>query len=132
MQRRPELFSPPASHLAELAIGPFRTDKPCVMIFLAPFTSRSWMLPHSGHTHWRMVSGSVSWTLPHAEQLLLDGNQRPATSTKPPPLSALYSSCRRNSKKPMSDRKQARLPVLLHAAHFQLFDKHAVKSSPEP
>ena len=55
-----------------------------------------------------MDNGILSWTAPHSEQVLLDGNHRSATTTRPPRRSALYSSCLRNSKKLMSAMDRAR------------------------
>ena len=49
----------------------------------AAFTSRSWIVPH-GHVHSLMPSGIVSWSAPHAEHTLDEGNQRSITTNSRP------------------------------------------------
>ena len=76
--------------------------------FTAAFTSRSWTTPQDEHVHSRIDSGSSSSFLPHAEHVLLLAKKRSATTTRPPRIAALYSNCRRNSKKPMSAMERDR------------------------
>ena len=70
---------------------------------MAAFTSRSWFAPHFGQTHSRTTKGKASSLCPQPEHVLLLGYQRSATTIIAPRCAALYSNCRRNSKKPMSD-----------------------------
>ena len=56
----------------------------------------------------RKASGNWSTLPPQSEHVLLLGKKRPANTTCPPRMAALYSNCRRNSKKPMSAMEPAR------------------------
>ena len=46
-------------------------------MFLAAFTSRSWIVPHAAHVHWRTWSGLRPSFTPHAEHTWLVGSNRP-------------------------------------------------------
>lgn len=46
-------------------------------MFFAAFTSRSCIVPHSGHTHDRTDSGMRPILWPHSEHVLLVGSKRP-------------------------------------------------------
>ena len=76
--------------------------------FTAAFTSRSCRAPHAGQDQCLTDSGSRSRRSPHAEQVLLLGYQRSATTTTPPRIAVLYSTCRRNSRKPASATARGR------------------------
>jgi hypothetical protein len=45
---------------------------------IAALRSRSWMTPHSSHTHSRSERVNPAWTCPQSDHVLLDGNQRSA------------------------------------------------------
>lgn len=75
---------------------------PAVNILCAAFMSRSWIAPHSGHTHSRTFNGIDLIICPHSEQRLLLGYQRSIPTNVRPYHSDLYSSCRTNSDQPAS------------------------------
>jgi hypothetical protein len=51
--------------------------RPAAKMFLAAFTSRSWIVPHAGHVHWRTLSGFGPSFTPQAEHTWLVGSNRP-------------------------------------------------------
>ena len=73
------------------------TASPAAKTFFAALMSRSWTALHSGHSHDRTSSGSLSLTNPQQEQRLLDGKNRPISTYVLPFQPALYSSCLVNS-----------------------------------
>lgn len=75
--------------------------------FTAALMSRPYFAPHP-QAHPRTESGIFSAMLPHSKQVFNEGNQRSAATIRPPRIATLYSSCRRNSKKPMSAMERAR------------------------
>jgi hypothetical protein len=86
---------------------------------IAAFTSRSWMVPHSGHHHSRTTGGSLSTTQPEAEPIFRDGKKRSAAITSPPPIRCLSSYCTGNRRK----RSPSAAPTCLSVAprkHVQL------------
>ncbi len=73
------------------------TVSPTAKMLRAALTSRSWVVPHSGHSHDRTSSGNLSLTNPQQEQRLLEGKNRPISTYVLPSQPDLYSSCRVNS-----------------------------------
>src|SRR6201997_1973262 len=73
------------------------TASPAARTLRAAFTSRSWIDPHSGHTHSRMFSGILDAVWPQSLHRLLDGYQRSIPISVRPYHPALYVSCRTNS-----------------------------------
>ena len=65
----------------------------------AAFTSRSWRAPQAAQVHSRTFSGIFAVITPHAEHVLLLGQNRSTAITVRPYQSALYSSCRRSPKR---------------------------------
>jgi hypothetical protein len=113
-----------------LAVGPLRAANPYDRKLLAAFIPG----PEGSTVRTSPLSNSQRHFFLHrlASRTGLAGRKPEVSHHHKPPLHfALYSSCRRKSKKPMSDREQTRLQVLHHAAHVQLFDDDGVKSSPE-
>jgi hypothetical protein len=53
-------------------------------MFRAAFTSRSWRTPHAEHVQVRTCSGFGPSFTPQAEQIWLEGNQRPTLTTVRP------------------------------------------------
>jgi hypothetical protein len=49
------------------------TARPAAKTLRAALMSRSWMLPHSGHTHSRTFNGILGTVCPQSEHRLLDG-----------------------------------------------------------
>ena len=60
----------------------------------------------------RKASGNWSTLPPQSEHVLLLGKKRPANTTCPPRMAALYSSCRPNSKKRISAMARARSSIV--------------------
>ena len=84
--------------LSPLTFSPkANTASPAAKIFCAAFTSRSWVVPHSGHSQDRTFSSSLSLTNPQQEQRLLEGKKRSISTYFLPAQSALYASWRVNS-----------------------------------
>jgi len=75
---------------------------PAVKTLRAALMSRSWILPHSGHTHSRTFNGIFGTVCPQSEHRLLDGYQRSMPTKVRPYHSDLYSSCLTNSDQPAS------------------------------
>ncbi|SEA98583.1 hypothetical protein SAMN05660964_03049 [Thiothrix caldifontis] len=99
--------------LSPLTFSPkANTASPAAKMLCAAFTSRSWVAPHSGHSHSRTSSGIVSLTNPQQEQRLLDGKNRPISTYVLPAQADLYSSCRVNSPQPASAMCLARFGFL--------------------
>ena len=73
------------------------TASPAALMLHAAFTSRLWMVLHSGHAHCRVAKSSLSRVYPQLEQRLLEGNQRSIATTVRPYQPDLYSSCLTNS-----------------------------------
>ena len=73
------------------------TASPAAKMLRAAFTSRSWVVPHSGHSHDRTSSGMFSFTNPQQEQRLVDGKNFPISTYVLPYQPALYASWRVNS-----------------------------------
>src|ERR1700758_2112743 len=73
------------------------TASPAARTLRAAFTSRSWIDPHSGHTHSRMFSGILDAVWPQSLHRLLDGYQRSMPISVRPYHPALYVNCRTNS-----------------------------------
>jgi hypothetical protein len=73
----------------------------------AAFTSRSWRAPQAAQVHSRMFSGIFAVITPHAEHVLLLGQNRSIAITVRPYQSALYSSCLRNSDQEASEIARA-------------------------
>ena len=61
-------------------------------MFLAAFTSRSWLVPQAAHVHSRTCSGFGPSFTPHAEQTCEVGAQRLTLRNSRPYSAALYSS----------------------------------------
>src|SRR5512146_163629 len=76
--------------------------------FIAAFTSRSWSLPHFGQFHVLIDIDNSDKTNPQFEHVLLLAKKRSATINFTPLLSALYSNCRRISRKPISAIERAK------------------------
>ncbi len=73
------------------------TASPAAKMLIAAFTSRSWAVLHSGHSHSRIFSGMDSDTNPQPEQRLELGKKRSISTYVLPVQFALYSSWRVNS-----------------------------------
>ena len=87
-----------APMLSPLTFSPkANTVSPTAKMLTAAFTSRSWLVPHSGHSHERTSSGMFSFTNPQQEQRLLEGKKRSISTYVLPAQFALYSSWRVNS-----------------------------------
>jgi len=69
------------------------TASPAALMFCAALISRSCVVLHSGHVHWRVAKSNLSSVYPQQEHRLLDGNQRSIATTVRPRQFALYSSC---------------------------------------
>ena len=82
---------------------------PSARIFLAAFTSLSWVVPHSGHVYDLSSSVSPSYLYPQTLHVLELGYHRSMTDSVLPYHDALYSSRRRHSPRFTSDRDFARL-----------------------
>src|SRR5215471_18040768 len=76
-------------------------------MFFAALMSRSCRVPHPGHVQCRVERLSSASRYPHAEQVLLDGYQRPVTTNVRPYRSHLYSIWRRNSRHPQPEIARA-------------------------
>ena len=84
--------------LSPLTFSPkANTASPAAKTLRAALRSRSWVVPHSGHIHDRISSGSLSLTNPQQEQRLLEGKNRSISTYFLPAQSALYASWRVNS-----------------------------------
>ncbi len=73
------------------------TASPAARTLRAALMSRSWIDPHSGHTHSRTLSGIFGMVYPQSEQRLDDGYHLSIPINSRPYQRALYSSCRTNS-----------------------------------
>ncbi len=71
-------------------------------MFLAALMSRSCREPQDGHVQCLVFKLSSASRCPHAEQVLLEGYQRPVTIRCRPALAVLYSSMRRKVPHPQS------------------------------
>ena len=78
------------------------TASPAAKTLRAALISRSWWVPHSGHTHSRMRNGSFDTVCPQTEHRLLDGYQRSMPINVRPYHCALYVNCLTNSDQPAS------------------------------
>ena len=70
------------------------TASPAALMLRAALISRSCVVLHSGHVHWRVAKSSLSSVYPQQEHRLLDGYQRSIATMVRPLQLALYSSCR--------------------------------------
>src|SRR5688572_5538914 len=94
------------------------TASPAANTLRAALTSRSWIVPHSGHAHSRTLSGSFDTTCPQSEQRFDEGYQRSMPISVRPYQCALYSSCLVNSDQlasPIDFARQALRCMLLTA-----------------
>lgn len=73
------------------------TASPAAKTLRAAFMSRSWVDPHSGHVHFRTLSGSFCKAYPQSEQRLDDGYHLSMPINSRPYQRDLYSSCLTNS-----------------------------------
>lgn len=81
-----------------LTVSPWAdTASPAAKTLRAAFMSRSWIAPHSGHTHLRTLSGIFGMVYPQSEQRFDDGYHLSMPINSRPYQRALYSSCRTNS-----------------------------------
>ena len=78
------------------------TASPAAKTLRAAFISRSWIDPHSGHTHSRTLSGIFGMVYPQSKQRFDDGYHLSMPINSRPYQRALYSSCRTNSDQPAS------------------------------
>src|ERR1035437_3662458 len=88
---------------------PATMASPSAARFFAAFRSRSRTSPHAMQTYVRTDRASLAFTAPHPEQVLLDGNQRSTTTTRPPFHTVLYSNWRRICPNEASATCRARL-----------------------
>ncbi|MEN9503939.1 MAG: hypothetical protein RI964_3224 [Pseudomonadota bacterium] len=84
--------------LSPLTFSPkANTASPAAKMLTAALISRSWITPHSGHSHDRTFSGRLSLTNPQQAQRLLEGKNLSISTYVLPVQFALYSSWRVNS-----------------------------------
>jgi hypothetical protein len=117
------LVRPPGSRFAGLCLGTmghfgltsppraFRVSGalPATMMLIAAFRSRSMTRPQASQRYVRTERGSLAFTAPHPEHVLLLGYQRSMTCKVVPVRTHLYSSSRRNSPNEASSTAWARL-----------------------
>src|ERR1035438_5748961 len=77
-------------------------------MLIAALMSRSCRVPQVTHSHSRTPSGRLAAARPHAEQILLEGYQRPVTTRSRPYHSHLYSSMARICRHAASEMARAR------------------------
>ena len=73
------------------------TARRAAKIFKAAFTSRSWLTPHWGQSHSRMLRSNLRTMCPQSKHRLELGNHRSVLIKVRPYQSHLYSSCLTNS-----------------------------------
>lgn len=82
---------------------------PATMMLIAAFRSRSMTRPQASQRYVRTERGSLAFTAPHPEHVLLLGYQRSMTCMVMPVRTHLHSSSRRNSPNEASSTAWARL-----------------------
>ena len=123
LRAAPERASPQAV-TAELAAITAR--------FRAAFTSRSTSKPQSAQRNVLSAKASVSLMTPQQEQVLLEGNQRLATTNREPYSRVLYSSWRRNLKETAVHDAASEMAIACHAAYVEILDADRLPGGGQP